>query len=352
MFRLFLFLLLACASGISHATCFGSGISYGTPLNFDLSDKLSMTNTQWTTTVMTQYVGAFNCTTGNSEFAYTPILSTDSSKATILSFGKYNVRAEIVNKPTNPTLASAGRHAASELNTPMSLRFTLVSGTGTTVAGNTMSISDVMFVSDMSGMSIWEILTWPITQAGKILTWLFNGFHWPYDSRDMYGQPMTIKYAPAETTCAFDNAGLTVVLPKVGISQLGTSSQPGITPFTLNMRCQNLNTDSTSTRAVDMFLSSNNLLPTDSSVLVDSSTSAAKGVGIRVVKTSSAGKPVVFSTSATSRGTATSLFSVTRGGAMTETISIPMAAYYEVFNTRSVSQGNINTAAVLNIVYP
>jgi len=352
MFRLFLFLLLACVSGVSYATCSGSGISYGTPLNIDLSDKLSMTNTQWTTTVMTQYVGSFNCSTGNSEFAYTPILSTDSSKATILSFGKYNVRAEIVNTPANPKLASSGRHTASELNAPMNLRFTLVSSTGTAVAGNTVSISDVMFVSDMSGMSLWEILTWPITQAAKILTWLFNGFHWPYDNRDMYGQPMMIKYAPAETTCAFDNAGLTVVLPKVGISQLGASSQPGITPFTLNMSCQNLNTDSTSTRAVDMFLSSNNLLPADSSVLVDSSTSAAKGVGIRVVKTSNAGKPVVFSTSTTSRGTATSLFSVAQGGAMTQTFSIPMAAYYYVYNTSAVAQGNINTSAVLNIIYP
>ncbi|MGU0057172.1 hypothetical protein ACVXG7_24605 [Enterobacter hormaechei] len=33
----------------------------------------------------------------------------------------------------------------------------------------------------------------------------------------MFGQPMIIKYAPKLTTCSFDNAGLTVALPTLGI---------------------------------------------------------------------------------------------------------------------------------------
>lgn len=37
-------------------------------------------------------------------------------------------------------------------------------------------MSDVLFVSDMSGMSFWEIITWPINQLVKIVQWLFNGF--------------------------------------------------------------------------------------------------------------------------------------------------------------------------------
>ncbi len=68
-------------------------------------------------------------------------------------------------------------------------------------------MSDVLFVSDMSGLSIWEIITWPINQVIKIAQWLFSGFKWPYDNRDMFGQPMIIKYAPKLTTCSFDNAG-------------------------------------------------------------------------------------------------------------------------------------------------
>lgn len=144
-------------------------------------------------------------------------------------------------------------------------------------------MSDVLFVSDMSGLSIWEIITWPINQVIKIAQWLFSGFKWPYDNRDMFGQPMIIKYAPKLTTCSFDNAGLTVALPTSGIPQLSASSQPGLTPFSLNMSCQNVGVNGNSDRAIEMFLSSTQLLSTDSSVLIDSSSSAAQGVGLRLI---------------------------------------------------------------------
>ncbi len=36
----------------------------------------------------------------------------------------------------------------------------------------------------------------------------------------------TIKYAPKLTTCSFDNAGLTVHLPTLGIPQLSAFFQP------------------------------------------------------------------------------------------------------------------------------
>ncbi|MDX7061393.1 fimbrial protein, partial [Enterobacter hormaechei] len=78
---------------------------------------------------------------------------------------------------------------------------TLVNQSGTTLTGDMANMSDVLFVSDMSGLSIWEIITWPIHQVIKIAQWLFSGFKGPYDNRDMFGQPMIIKYAPKLTTC-------------------------------------------------------------------------------------------------------------------------------------------------------
>lgn len=198
MLRSFIFLLLSSISGMSYATCSGSSIVYGTPITIDLSDKLSPATPTWTGSFSTQYSGSFNCTTGNSEFSYTPILSTDSKYATILGFSnnKYMVRAEITNPPANKTLTASGSHTASELNTPFTVRFTLVNQSGTTLTGDTANMSDVLFVSDMSGLSFWEIITWPINQVIKIAQWLFSGFKWPYDNRDMFGQPMIIKYAP------------------------------------------------------------------------------------------------------------------------------------------------------------
>lgn len=152
-----MFLLLTSVSGMSYATCSGSSIVYGTPITIDLSDKLSPATPTWTGSFTTQYSGSFNCTTGNSEFSYTPILSTDSKYATILGFSnnKYMVRAEITNPPANKTLSASGSHTASELNTPFTVRFTLVNQSGTTLTGDTANMSDVLFVSDMSGLSIW-----------------------------------------------------------------------------------------------------------------------------------------------------------------------------------------------------
>lgn len=354
MIRLLTFLFLACVSGASYATCSGGSISYGPPISVDLSDKLTPATPTWTGSFTTQYSGSFNCTTPNSEFSYTPILSTDDKYATILGFSnnKYMVRAEITSTHPNKTLSGSGNHTASELNTPFTVRFTLVDQSGTTLSGDTANMSDVLFVSDMSGLSILEIIAWPIKQLVKILQWLINGFKWPYDNRDMFGQPMIIKYAPKLTTCSFDNAGLTVALPTLGIPQLSASSQPGLTPFSLNMSCQNVGVNGNSDRSIEMFLSSTQLLSTDNSVLIDSSSSAAQGVGLRLIKRDAPQTPVTFSTSTTSRGNATMIFSVAAGAALDEHFTLPMAAYYYVWAPAQVSQGKIITSATLNIIYP
>lgn len=355
MLRLFTFLLLTCISWMSYATCSGKSIAYGTPINVDLSDKLSPATPTWTGSFTTQYSGSFNCTTDKSEFTYTPILSTNSKYSTILGFSnnKYMVRAEITSTQANKTLTASGNHTASELNTPFTVRFTLVNQSGTAaLTGDTATMNDVMFVSDMSGLALWEIISWPINQAFKIAQWLFSGFKWPYDNRDMFGQAMIIKYAPKVTTCSFDNAGLTVSLPTLGIPQLSMSSQPGLTTFSLNMSCQNVGVNGNSGRAIEMFLSSTQLLSTDSSVLIDSSSNAAKGVGLRFIKRNAPQTPVTFSTSTTSRGNATIIFNVAAGATLNEHFTLPMATYYYVWAPAHVSQGKINTSATLNIIYP
>ncbi|CAI0952765.1 fimbrial protein [Serratia entomophila] len=354
MIRIFsLLLLCGLFSGYGHASCYGSGIQYASPIFVDLSDKLTEQNPVWQGSFFTQYAGSFSCSTGNSTFGYTRILSTDSSKATILGFsdGKYWVRAEIVNNVDNKDLKGTGRHSAAELNVPMDIRFTLVNKTGTSIAGDTARLNDVLFVTDLSGMSLWEIILWPAKQLLKILTWLFNGFNWPYDQRDMYGQPMNIKYAPKMTTCSFDNAGLAVKLPTVGLSQVGKNSRTGLTPFTLNLSCQNMRANGTSDRAINMFLSSNNLQASDNTVLIDKNAGAATGIGIRLVKMDAPNSPVIMSLSNIERGSATSLFNVPAGGALNSRFTIGMAAYYYPYNLAEMTSGAINSSATLNIIY-
>lgn len=356
MIRMCLFLLLCSVSGASWATCYGSGIQFGVPINVDLSTLLSAETAQVTLSFTTQYSGSFSCTTSSSDFSYTAMLSTDSAKASILGFsnGKYKIRAEILSTPADKELSGRGTHSASELNVPFQVRFSLVDqAASATTAGTSTYIQDVLFVTDLSGMSLLQIPLWLAEQVIKIAAWVLSGFqNWTYDDRDMYGQPMYITYAPNETTCGFDNAGLTVALPAISQAQLSGSAQPGLTPFTLNLTCENIATDGTTTRTVDMYLSSNNRLAADNTVLVDNSDAAAQGVGLRVVKASAGNEPVVFSSSETSRGAATSLYSRVSGTAIDQTFSIPMAVYYYPYNPDGVTAGKINTSATLNIIYP
>lgn len=353
MIRWILLTLLTCVSGASYATCSGNGIRYAPPINVDLSDKLSPATPEWTGTFTTQYSGSFSCTT-NGEFGYTPVLSTNNAHATILGFNnnKYRVRAEITSDHPNMTLTSSGNHNASDLNITFTVRFMLVSQGGTPFSGDTANLSEVLFVTDLSSMSLEEMLGWPFNQLLKILQWLVNGFQWPYDNHDMFGQPMYITYAPKQTTCAFNNAGLTVTLPTAGVKQITSSRLPGLTPFTLTMNCLDIGVNGASNRSIEIFLSSNNLLSTDSSVLIDSNPTAAQGIGLRLIKRDEPDMPVTLSTVTTRRGTATALFSVQVGGALNEHFTIPMAVYYHTWNPSSITPGKINTSATLNIIYP
>lgn len=354
MIKPILLLFLFSFSSLSYAICHGNNISYAPPITIDLSDKLSPANPVWTTTISTQYTGSFSCTTRNSEFGYTKILNTDDKYATILGFsgGRYNIRAEITNEITNLKLSQAGFHNASELNKSATIRFSLVPQQGQVLPGSDVQLQDILFVTDLSGMSLLDILLWPIAQLGKIIQWLFNGFRWPYDNRDMYGQPLNLRYAPKLTTCEFQNSGLVVTLPTLGRSQVVGNDRAGYTPFILNMRCENLGSNNTSDRDIDIFLSSNNLLDTDHTVLIDKTANSAKGVGLRLIKTSTDQQPIVMSTTQNNRGDATSLFYVKASGPLEPSFMIPMAVYYHPWDPQNISQGTIKTSAILNVVYP
>lgn len=353
MIKWFLLALLTCMIGTSYATCSGNGIKYATPININLSDKLSQATPEWSATFTTQYSGTFNCST-NGVFGYTVVLSPDNVHTTILGFNhnKHRVRAEITSSHPNATLASSGQYNASVLNTTFTVRFTLVTQSGTPVAGDTANLSEVLLVTDLSSMSLEEILFWPVNQLLKTLQWMMNGFQWPYDNYDMFSQPMNITYAPKPTTCTFNNPGLTVSLPAVGVTQVMSSSLAGLTPFTLAINCQDTGVNGISDRTIEIFLSSNNLLSTDNTVLMDSNLTSAQGVGLRLIKREALDIPVVLSTSTTNRGTATALFSIRAQEALNKHFSIPMAAYYYVWNPDNITSGKINTSATLNIIYP
>lgn len=346
MLRIISLTLFLLFSSYNYASCYGSGVQFAPAINVDLSDKLSDKTPVWEGSFHTAYSGSFNCSTSSTTFGYQNLLDNDHPVIMGFNNGKYWVHAEIINPEEERVLSGKGEHNASELNVPFNIRFSLVSKGGNQHSsdGDIYRLEDVMLVSDKTGVG-WGAWIY------KWFQWLTNGFHWPYDNKDMYGQPMIIKYEPKMTTCSFDNAGLAVKLPTLGLSQITQDTQNGLTPFTLNFSCQNRQSNGTADRDINMFLSSNNLLQSDNTVLIDKSNGAARGVGIRLVKMTSPNSPVSLSFSNIEQGAATSLLHVTVGNALDEKFSIGMAAYYYPYNTTDMSSGMVNTSATLNISY-
>ncbi|MEG9795512.1 fimbrial protein [Serratia marcescens] len=336
----------------SQASCYGNPLGTARAIAIDLSDKLSANTPEWSGLVQTQFSGEFECNTRNNRLGYFSPIADSARNTLVVGFGdgKHWVKIQTsAPEKDEVTLSERGKHQANELNIGYTIKATLVKKSGDTTAKDSYHIDNSMMVSDWTGMSIWEIITWPITQAGKFLSWL-TGNGWPVDQRDMYMQPLRITYTPRATTCQFENAGLAVQLPRLGIAQL-TGSQPGYTPFTLNMRCENRLENGAADRKIGMFLSSNNLLATDNSVMIDTSAGSAKGVGIRLVQASAPGQPVRLSASATHPTNATSLFNVMAGSPLEARFTLSMGAYYYPYNLASAGKGKINTSATLNIIY-
>ena len=179
-----------------------------------------------------------------------------------------------------------------------------------------------------------------------LLTW-----QWPVDQNDIFLQPMQITYNPVMTTCNFSNAGLIVSLPLISVKDAKTVDKAGYTPFTLNFTCQDFLSGSKASRNIKMFLSSQNLLATDKTVLTNTTTQGANGVGFRVVKSDNTASPLILSDNINTQGSATSIFSVNQGGTISSAFSINMGAYYYPYNINSVTQGKMTSAATLVMSY-
>lgn len=346
-------ILSALYAGASQAACYGNPLVTAPPITIDLSDKLSATTPEWSGQIHTQFAGLFDCNTRKNRLGYFSPIADTANNTLVVGFadGKHWIKIQTTSpEKTEVTLQESGEHSATELNIGYTIKAALVKKSGSTTAGEHYYIDNSMMVSDWTGMSFWEIITWPITQAGKFLSWLL-GNGWPIDQRDMYMQPVNIIYRPKATTCFFDNAGLTVQLPRLGIAQLAGQHQPGYTPFNLTMRCENRLESGATDRGIDMFLSSNNLLASDNSVMIDTGSGSAKGIGIRLAQAELPTIPVIMSTSNTHKGNATSLFNISAGQPLEPQFTLPMGAYYHPYNLSSAGKGKISTTATLNIIY-
>ncbi|MFV9996972.1 MAG: fimbrial protein [Arsenophonus endosymbiont of Dermacentor nuttalli] len=154
------------------------------------------------------------------------------------------------------------------------------------------------------------------------------------------------------TTCDFSNKGLVVNLPIVTISDLKNSDRPGYQPLTLNFSCNDLlMTGNKTTRNIAMFLASNNLHSSDKTVLINTTSQGAKGVVFRVVQGNKTSSPIVFSSSESVQGNATTIFNVSVRGSLAPFFAINMGTYYYIYDLNNISAAKITSTATFVFSY-
>ena len=353
----FIFLmLLGAISQQAIANCKPENTITAPNINFDLSADLNATSTTVTKSSRTTFPGTFKCNARGILFPNTVGIASpfnDGRTGTIgFNGGKQFVSITLTAlEKDNVTNIPAGIHPASDLDTNFTLKFTLLSSKPSTnyteVSGSSVVVNPVVLASDASSVGL---VQWLLNIVIKLVQFLLT-WQWPVDQNDIFLQPMLITYNPVMTTCNFSNAGLVVSLPSVSVNDTKTADKAGYTPFTLNFTCQDFLSGSKASRNIKMFLSSQNLLATDKTVLTNTTTQGANGVGFRLVKSDNTASPLILSDNINTQGSATSIFSVNQGGSISSAFAINMGAYYYPYNINSVTQGKITSSATLVMSY-
>ncbi|ETO41210.1 fimbrial protein [Morganella sp. EGD-HP17] len=351
---LFLFLTVI-SSRAAYATCSVTSTQTASAVALDLSADLIGATTTVSKVSQTNFSGPFTCKTILLQLYPNTIGINSPFNGRTATIG-FNNGAQLVNitltalAKNNVTNLTDGAHNGTELNTLFTLRFDLVStptGNYTKVPGNTTTITPVIFASDAS---ILGLVGWLAALLNKILAFLLT-LQWPADPSDMFLQPVQITYNPPVTTCTFTNAGLTVSLPLMSINAVKTTDKAGYTPFRLNFTCSSLLPGNTASRDIAVFLSSSNLQASDKTVLTNTVSGGAGGVGFRVVKAGNLSSPLQFSDSANTQGSATSVFSAAEGSAVSPAFSVDLGAYYYPYSPGPVTQGKMSSSATLVFSY-
>lgn len=337
------------------ASCNNTGNKDAPALNFDLSLDLSSTSTTVNKPTRTAFPGQYHCSAPGLLQQNNVGIDSPFRQSTI-AIG-FNGGKQVVSISVNSigqqsvTNIQPGDYAASTLDTNFTIQFKLLSSPPASnykvVAGSTVLISPVMMATDVTSLGL---VNWLLRLVSDLVTFLVT-LQWPTHAEDMFYQPMQLTYNPVTTTCNFSNQGLTVPLPLISIQDVKTNSLAGYTPFTLNFTCSDLAGGTSASRDISMFLASSNLLATDNTVLTNTATQGATGVGFRLVKASTTSSPIIFSNSVSAQNSATNIFSVTKGSALSPSFSINMGAYYYPYDPNNITKGPMTSNATLVFAY-
>ncbi|MTD27444.1 fimbrial protein [Erwinia sorbitola] len=347
-FTLLMLLPLQCRAG-----CTQPSPTDAVPLYYDATSALNSAGSA-SVTQRTNYPGSFKCNAppwgilgGKNTVAN---LSPYTSNTIYLKFpGDAYVSVSVTGLTPQQVNPSVGSNSASSINASFTINLKLMKTVPTknvmTVNGDLATIKPIVLAQDNTGLTLLQSISRLITD----FTYFIFHWSWPQHDYDIYYQSIQIRFVKSVTTCQFDDANKTVVLNNIDRSSLLSGSSNGKKDFTLNFTCA-LYQNKIATRSVQAFLSSRYLLASDNTTLISSAPDAAGGVGIRLAKASD-NIPLKMSSLSSAQGNATALFSYSAYQVMPPVLSIPMSAWYYVYNKDALSSGPVRTTAVLNFVY-
>ncbi|CAD5355486.1 fimbrial protein [Enterobacter cancerogenus] len=165
-------------------------------------------------------------------------------------------------------------------------------------------------------------------------------------------EKLTIQFDPKETTCNMTR-DMSVKLPPAPYNILKKNGRAEGADFTIPLRCGNLAGIKSSTRNVQAWLSSNDLLSTDSSyqIMVNAETTAG-GVGIAIRSRSFMGVyEEVRLSSSNNLEHADKILEIDKGDDISMTQYIYLHAYYRVYDASKLSTGNVVATAQIIFGY-
>ncbi|NDJ56488.1 fimbrial protein [Enterobacteriaceae bacterium 4M9] len=165
-------------------------------------------------------------------------------------------------------------------------------------------------------------------------------------------EKLTIQFEPKETTCNLTH-DLTVKLPPAPYSTLKkTGKAPGAN-FTLPVKCGNLAGIKTATRNIKAWLSSNDLVPSDTThqIMVNDETTA-KGVGIAIRSLTFMGQyDEVELSSSNDIENASLIMDVDKNENIENIFNISLHAYYKVYKASALTSGTVVATAQIIFGY-
>lgn len=165
-------------------------------------------------------------------------------------------------------------------------------------------------------------------------------------------EKLTIQFEPKETTCNMTR-DMSVKLPPAPFSVLKKNGKADGADFTIPLKCGNLAGIKTSTRNVKAWLSSNDLVSSDTNyqIMVNDETTAG-GVGIAIRSRMFMGDyDEVQISSSNNMEHASQILDIAKDDDISNTQYIYLHAYYKVYNASALSTGSVVATAQIMFGY-